>query len=105
VDAAHLVKQARTARGISQRRLAVRAGTSQAFVCRIELGRVSPTVETLRRLLLVLGEDLVLDTRRIGGEDRPPTEPPPASSMEERLARGLAFSSFAAELRGQARRR
>ena len=60
MSSAELVKSARRRCGLSQRRLAVRAGTSQAFISRIESGEVSPTIETLRRLLLVIGEDLSL---------------------------------------------
>jgi transcriptional regulator with XRE-family HTH domain len=63
VTAAELVRHVRRRHGISQRALALRAGTTQARVSAIERGRTQPGVETLRRLLLVMGEDLVLDSR------------------------------------------
>jgi transcriptional regulator with XRE-family HTH domain len=43
----------------------MRAGTTQSAISRIERDRVSPSVETLRELLYLLGEDLTL-----GAEDR-----------------------------------
>ena len=36
----------------------MRAGTTQSAISRIERDRVSPSVETLRELLYLLGEDL-----------------------------------------------
>jgi transcriptional regulator with XRE-family HTH domain len=48
--------------GVSQRRLALRAGTSQDAISRIERGVESPTLERLARLLLVLGERAELNT-------------------------------------------
>lgn len=58
-----LLVSARIRHGISQRSLARRAGTTQAYVSAIERGRAQPTVEMLRRLLLVMGEELVLESR------------------------------------------
>ena len=54
-----------------QARLAIRAGTTQSVISRIENDRVSPSVETLRGLLHLLGEDLVLSVSgRDAGIDR-----------------------------------
>lgn len=55
------MRDARRRRGVSQRSLARRAGTSQAAISRIEAGLESPTLERLERLLLVLGERLVYE--------------------------------------------
>jgi transcriptional regulator with XRE-family HTH domain len=57
-----LLREARARQGISQRRLALRAGTSQDAISRIERGVESPTLERLAGLLMVLGERLELDT-------------------------------------------
>lgn len=57
-----LLREARARHGISQRRLALRAGTSQDAISRIERGVESPTLERLTNLLMVLGERLELDT-------------------------------------------
>ena len=63
MTSSELLLSARRRHGISQRSLARRAGTTQAYVSAIERGRAQPTVEMLRRLLLVMGEELVLDSR------------------------------------------
>ncbi|MGZ4266288.1 MAG: helix-turn-helix domain-containing protein, partial [Solirubrobacteraceae bacterium] len=63
MTASELISSVRRRRGISQRSLARRAGTTQAYVSAIERGRAQPTVEMLRRLLLVMGEELVLESR------------------------------------------
>jgi transcriptional regulator with XRE-family HTH domain len=57
-----LLREARKRHGVSQKRLAIRAGTTQSAISRIERDRVSPSVETLRELLHMLGEDLGLTT-------------------------------------------
>ncbi len=66
--AAELVRETRRRHRISQRSLALRAGTTQAWVSAIERGRAQPTVEMLRRLLLVMGEELVLDSRPLSSD-------------------------------------
>jgi transcriptional regulator with XRE-family HTH domain len=73
-----LLREARRRHGVSQARLATRASTTQSAISRIERDQVSPTVETLRSLLHLLGEDLVLDSgARDYGIDR--------SQVHERL--------------------
>jgi transcriptional regulator with XRE-family HTH domain len=61
-NAAAVLREARARSGISQRRLALRAGTSQDAISRIERGVESPTLERLSHLLMMLGERLELDT-------------------------------------------
>lgn len=56
-----LLREARLRQGISQRRLALRAGTSQDAISRIERGAESPTLERLAHLLAMLGERLELE--------------------------------------------
>lgn len=55
VVGARLVREARNLAGLSQRDLAVRARTAQSVVARIEGGQVSPSIETLSRLLAAAG--------------------------------------------------
>jgi transcriptional regulator with XRE-family HTH domain len=62
MSASVLLREARARHGISQRRLALRARTSQDAISRIERGIESPTLERLANLLMVLGERLELDT-------------------------------------------
>jgi transcriptional regulator with XRE-family HTH domain len=60
MTAADLLRDGRARSGLSQRKLAQRAGTAQSVVARIELGLASPTWETLERLIGAAG--LQLDT-------------------------------------------
>lgn len=65
MNAGELVRAARERHGLTQQQLAIRARTSQAAISRIERGLVSPTVETLEKLLAMVNEELVLDARAI----------------------------------------
>jgi transcriptional regulator with XRE-family HTH domain len=55
-----MMRALRTTRGIGQRELAARAGTTQAQVSRIERDQVSPSVATLDRLFEAMGETVTL---------------------------------------------
>jgi transcriptional regulator with XRE-family HTH domain len=100
-----LVASVRTRHGLSQRALAIRARTSQAWISRVERGEVSPSVESLERLLRVMGEELVLSVVRMhhDDDDRAHRAATAAMDMSERLERGMAGAAFAAELHGRAR--
>ena len=50
-----ILRAARVRQGVSQRRLALRAGTSQDAISRIERGVESPTLERFAQLVLALG--------------------------------------------------
>jgi len=62
---AQLIRSTRERAGLSQRQLALRAGSTQAAVSRLERGIVSPTFETIRQLLLAMGEEPVLSAQRL----------------------------------------
>lgn len=101
---AELVRSTRERLGLSQRRLALRAGTTQAAVSRIERGLVSPTFATLRELMIAMGEEPVLGARRL------PTAWDPvhmastlARTPEERFALALSWNRTAAGLAGAGR--
>jgi transcriptional regulator with XRE-family HTH domain len=88
-----LLRQARRRHGVSQRGLATRAGTTQSAISRIERDRVSPSVETLRELLYLLGEDLSLGSAvRDFGIDRTLNESALRRSPSQRLDYGVAFA-------------
>ena len=105
VEAGALLRERRRAHGLSQHELAIRAGTRQATISRIENGHEVPTVQRLEQLLTALGERLELravplDAERPAGDiqaDR-------AKSMAARLEDGFALASFASQLAGGARR-
>ncbi|HEX3609860.1 MAG TPA: helix-turn-helix domain-containing protein [Solirubrobacterales bacterium] len=102
-----LIRDARRRHGLSQRRLALRAGASQAWISRLERNEVSPSIESLERLLLVMGEGLQLGTESLRSEDddRQWREAHRARPMTERLERAFDAAEFASELRGAAGRR
>jgi transcriptional regulator with XRE-family HTH domain len=89
-----LLKEARERRGVSQKRLAMRAGTTQSAISRIERDRVSPSVETLRELLYLLGEDLELGaSKRDSGIDASLIDQRLQLSPTDRLEHGMAFAN------------
>jgi len=89
-----LLKEARRRHGISQERLAIRAGTTQSAISRIERDKVSPAVETLRGLLHLLGEDLVLGAKsRDAGIDVGMIDERLALSPSERVEYGIAMAN------------
>jgi len=81
----------------------MRAGTTQSAISRIERDRVSPSVETLRELLYLLGEDLKLGAEeRDFGIDRTLNAKNLLLSPGERVRRGLAFAEFVRRNQGSA---
>jgi transcriptional regulator with XRE-family HTH domain len=62
-----VLRAAREQQGLSQRRLAHRAGTSQDAISRIERGKEMPTLERFAQLMLVLGRRPVLDLEPLEG--------------------------------------
>jgi transcriptional regulator with XRE-family HTH domain len=65
-----LLRSARRQTGFSQRGLAKRAGVPQATVSRIERGVVSPSVDTLDKLLKECGFEVEVARWDIEGVDR-----------------------------------
>lgn len=87
-----LLREARHRHGVSQKQLAMRASTTQSAISRIERGGVSPSVETLRELLFLLGEDLTLGAeKRNFGIDWTLNEERLKLSPSDRVAYGLAM--------------
>jgi transcriptional regulator with XRE-family HTH domain len=91
--ASEVLREARARQGISQRALAVRAGTSQDAISRIERGAESPTLERLSHLLMVLGERLELRAA-------PLSEPKEAAPLgaRERLREAVGWNLVATKL-------
>lgn len=56
--AARLLREARSRAGLTQEQLAIRAGTKQPAISRIESGEEEPTLSRLLELLWVMGFDL-----------------------------------------------
>jgi transcriptional regulator with XRE-family HTH domain len=88
-----LLREVRERHAVSQKQLAMRAGTTQSAISRIERDRVSPSVETLHELLYLLGEDLTLGVEeRDFGIDRTLNAESLKVSPSERLEYGLAMA-------------
>lgn len=105
MTAGELIRTARERHGVSQRRLALRAGTDQAAVSRIERGEVSPTVETLERLLNALGEELLLRSGPMPREYDPlHLRASLAREPSQRLALAISWNRLAGRLAEAGRR-
>jgi len=99
MDSSELIRSTRSRLNLSQRQLAVRAGTTQAGISRIERGVVSPTFGTMRELMLAMGEELVLDGRRLEGHwDEAHMRSTLARSPEERLALAVSWNRMAGRI-------
>lgn len=99
MEPAELVRSTRERLGLSQRELALRAGTTQAAVSRIERGLVSPTFTTLRELMIAMGEEPVLEARRLATDwDPVHMRSVLARTPEERLALAISWNRMASRL-------
>lgn len=67
--AAALLRRLRLQSGRSQSELAAAAATSQSAVARYETGVVTPSLDTLRRLLLALDHQLRLEAVAVPDDD------------------------------------
>jgi transcriptional regulator with XRE-family HTH domain len=70
MDAGTLLRTVRSRAGLSQRELARRTGVAQPALSRIERRVVSPSVDTLERLLAACGFELDVVHRPEGDVDR-----------------------------------
>jgi transcriptional regulator with XRE-family HTH domain len=94
-----VLREAREQQGLSQRRLALRAGTSQDAISRIERGVEAPTLERFAQLMLVLGRQPVLGVE-------PLKSPVPGSELAvgremtalERLREAMSWNLVASQL-------
>jgi transcriptional regulator with XRE-family HTH domain len=100
VNLGALIREHREELGLSQRALALRAGTTQAAVSKIERGLTAPAWDTVRALLLAMGCEPDLRARRLRGRWDPlhlaaSRARPPA----ERLALAISANRLAGRLR------
>jgi transcriptional regulator with XRE-family HTH domain len=99
LEIGRVLREAREQQGLSQRRLALRAGTSQDAISRIERGVEAPTLERFAQLMLVLGRQPV-----VGIE--PLKSPVPGSELavggemtaRERLREAMSWNLVASRL-------
>jgi len=96
VQPGETIRRRRLANGLTQQRLAIRAGSSQAAISRLERGEISPTFHTFEQLLTVMGEEAELSVRRSEADYDPARirslrARPPA----ERLAQAISWNLLA----------
>lgn len=65
-----LVNRLRTEAGLTQAELAIRMGTSQSAIARMEGGGACPTLETLERFAAAIGAELVVAVGQNLSDDR-----------------------------------
>jgi transcriptional regulator with XRE-family HTH domain len=96
---AELIRSTRERKGLSQRRLAFRAGTSQSAIARIERGDEEVTWPRLRSIVLAMGEEPVLTTRPVPSRyDASDLLEQRRMSPTSRLESGLAWDNLGSEL-------
>jgi transcriptional regulator with XRE-family HTH domain len=94
-----LIRRLRTEHGLSQRDLAYRAGTSQSAIARIESGDEDITWKRLTSILAAMGDEPVLDSRRLRSRyDVHDLMRERAMAPEARLASAINFNRFGSEL-------
>lgn len=100
-----ILRGARERHGVSQQTLALRAGTNQAAISRIERGGVSPSLETVERLLAALGERLALEPVPLERDYDPlHMRATLRRSPEERLRLAISWNRLAGRLSEEGRR-
>ncbi len=100
-----MIRERRQANGLTQKQLAIRAGSTQAAISRLENGDLSPTFETFERLLAVMGEEAELSIDRgHGGHDRGRLLGLRSRSPVERLELAIGWNRLAGEVARAGRR-
>ncbi len=94
-----VLRETRRRHGLSQRRLAVRAGTSQDAISRIERGAESPTIERLTQIMLSMGERLAIGVESLESPvPAPDLAAAAAMTPQERLREAASWNRVASQL-------
>ena len=94
---AELIRRTRLRKGLSQRRLALRAGTSQSAIARIEAGKEEVTWRRLSAIMISLGEEPVLTSRPLSARYAAAQLLAWRAMTQERLDEGLALNKRVSE--------
>jgi transcriptional regulator with XRE-family HTH domain len=99
MTAGQLIRTTRIRHGLSQQRLARRAGTQQSAISRLEADQISPGAETLDLLLRAMGERLELASS-VPERDYDPAHRRATAERapSERLALGISWNHMAGRL-------
>jgi transcriptional regulator with XRE-family HTH domain len=94
-----ILRDRRREHGLTQAQLALRAGTTQAAISRLERNELSPTFDTFGRLLAAMGDTFELAVRREpGGPDAGHLADLLARSPSERLELAMSWNLLAGEI-------
>ncbi|HEV7805808.1 MAG TPA: helix-turn-helix domain-containing protein [Solirubrobacteraceae bacterium] len=94
-----LIRERRLPHGLTQAQLALRAGTTQTALNRLERDEISPRVATVERILFVLGEALQLDVKGLEGDfDAAHLAALVARPPAERLELAMSWNKLAGEV-------
>jgi transcriptional regulator with XRE-family HTH domain len=102
MEVGELLRSARQRHGLSQDRLALRAGTTQEQVSRIERRQISPSLSMLQRLFAAMGEGLELTTIPTPGGNQSTSELRRAYELldaRERMVQGAHLSQLGTGMR------
>ena len=106
MDPAELVRHCRLQAGLTQQQLAIRTGTTKTAISRLERGHLSPSVETLERLLLCMGYALKIEAVPVSARTETAQLDAVADlTPTQRLDHALASQASLAGLVGAARER
>lgn len=103
-SAATLVKASRKRAGLTQAELALRAGTTQPVVARLEREGANPRLDTLERVIAATGHSLELTAGPASGIDETMIVADLKLSPDERLRRFEGLYDFARRFGGVALR-
>ncbi len=93
------LRQMRELQGLSQRQLALRAGTSQDAISRIERGAEAPTLERFAQLMLVLGQRFTIVVEPMAGlVEGEELSVAGELTHSERLREGIAWNRTASQM-------
>jgi transcriptional regulator with XRE-family HTH domain len=102
---AELIRTTRERKALTQRRLALRAGTSQSAIARIERGDEEVTWPRLRAIMLSMGEEPVLTSEPVAGRYAPvDLLQDRRRSARSRLQNGIELNEFATRIAISGRR-
>ena len=96
---ASIVREARLRAGFTQQEMADRLGTTQSVVSRWEAGAVSPSLETLAKIVRACGLELQLRLAEADDHDSGLASLDAALTPEGRLDRMVAGMEFVDDLR------
>ena len=100
-----IIRERRLANGLTQEQLAIRAGSTQAAISRLERGEISPTFQTFEMLLTVMGEEATLTVQRPQVDyDRARLKSLRARPPGERLAQAIGWNLLAGRFAQEGRR-